>query len=551
MLSVSPGYPSRFQERLVDPIGISQVVPQDRPDLERLVLGTAWDGVESLGFGSGWNDFARPIWYTNTMEQFHWATHGIFVADLLIRLGLSARVIQRRLPVGVSLAWLAIILILPFVGAILYLLVGEYRLGPRRAKRAAAYQATGDPRWEQCRDGDRVDPATLDAGAAAVARLAETALGGALLAGNHLELLENADAAFPALIADIDRARQSCDLEFYIWDLGGRADDVGAALIRAVRRGVTCRVLVDAIGSKTFLKSALARDLRQNGVQVAAALRAGALRLLFRRPDLRLHRKIAVIDGAAAYTGSLNLADPHFFKREAGVGQWVDALVRVQGPAVEALAATFREDWALETGQSIQPVTPAASGQVPPQPGSAVVQVLPTGPDARVEAIEQVVLMALYAAAREVVLTTSYFVPSESLLIALLSAAGRGVQVTLIVPAKVDSRLVHFASRAYQTDLLAAGVRVALYEGGLLHTKSITVDGRFSLFGSLNLDPRSLRLDFEITLAVYDADFTAALRRLQQVYLDRSSMLDLTACRARSTAERLAEDTARLAGPVL
>jgi cardiolipin synthase len=149
------------------------------------------------------------------------------------------------------------------------------------------------------------------------------------------------------------------------------------------------------------------------------------------------------------------------------------------------------------------------------------------------------------------VLTTPYFVPSESLLIGLLSAAGRGVQVTLIVPAKVDSRLVHFASRAYQTDLLAAGVRVALYQGGLLHTKSITVDDRFSLFGSLNLDPRSLRLDFEITLAVYDADFTAALRRLQQVYLDRSGMLDLAACRARSRAERFAEDTARLAGPVL
>jgi cardiolipin synthase len=186
-----------------------------------------------------------------------------------------------------------------------------------------------------------------------------------------------------------------------------------------------------------------------------------------------------------------------------------------------------------------------------PGAGSAAVQVLPTGPDARVEAIEQVVLMALYAATHEVVLTTPYFVPSESLLYALLSAAGRGVQVTLIVPAKVDSRLVQFASRAYQTDLLAAGVRVAQYQGGLLHTKSITVDRTFSLFGSLNLDPRSLRLDFEITLAVYDAEFTLALRRLQQVYQDRSELLDLAACRARSAVERFKEDTARLVGPVL
>jgi cardiolipin synthase len=177
--------------------------------------------------------------------------------------------------------------------------------------------------------------------------------------------------------------------------------------------------------------------------------------------------------------------------------------------------------------------------------------VLPSGPAAHVEAIEQVVLTAVYAASRELVLTTPYFVPSESLLTALLSAAARGVEVTLIVPAKVDSRLVHYASRAHQTDLLAAGVRVALFGGGLLHTKSITVDGQISVFGSLNLDPRSLRLDFEITLAVYDEEFTTALRRLQQSYLDRSTLLDLAACRSRSAAERFAEDAARLVGPLL
>ena len=148
-------------------------------------------------------------------------------------------------------------------------------------------------------------------------------------------------------------------------------------------------------------------------------------------------------------------------------------------------------------------------------------------------------------------LTTPYFVPNESLLAALLSAPGRGVDVTLIVPARVDSRMTHYASRAHQHDLLAAGVRVALYQGGLLHTKSIAVDGQFSLFGSLNLDPRSLRLDFEVTLAVYDAGFTAALGQLQQRYLDGSDLLDLKMCRSRRAIERFAEDAARLVGPLL
>jgi cardiolipin synthase len=310
-------------------------------------------------------------------------------------------------------------------------------------------------------------------------------------------------------------------------------------------------VLLDALGSRPFLRSGAAAELRRHGVRLEAALQAGTLRaLLVRRPDLRMHRKILVIDDEIGYTGSLNLADPTLFKQDAGVGQWVDALVRVHGPAVAQLAATFREDWYLETDEWTDP--PALTAELPaPAAGPAPVQVLPSGPGPRVEAIEQVVLTALYLARTEVVLTTPYFIPSESLLTALLSAASRGVAVTLIVPARIDSRLVHFASRAPQPDLLSAGVRVALFRGGLLHTKSITVDGELSLFGSVNLDPRSFRLDLEITLAVYDAGFTAALRRLQQHYLDNSDVLDLATCRARSALERLAEDTARLVGPVL
>src|SRR5262249_31263640 len=221
------------------------------------------------------------------------------------------------------------------------------------------------------------------------------------------------------------------------------------------------------------------------------------------------------------------------------------------GPVVSALAKVFREDWFLETGELIALSGTEDHHAAMSTTGAARIQVLPSGPGVQVEAIEQVVLMALYAAKQEVVLTTPYFIPSESLLTALLSAAARGVKVTLIVPARIDSRFVHFASRAFQIDLLKAGVHVALFKGGLLHTKSITVDSAFSLFGSLNLDPRSFRLDLEITLAAYDADFTKALRGLQQHYLENSDLLDLEACRARSALERFTENTARLVGPVL
>jgi cardiolipin synthase A/B len=460
--------------------------------------------------------------------------------------------VRRRLPVGVSLAWLSIILSFPFGGAVFYLVLGEYRLGRYRARRAPEIHKAWRERLLAIAADSQVSWTALAPGAAEVARLAESALGAPAQAGNLLELLENAEAAFEALILDIDGAARSCHLEFYIWSPGGRADDLVAAVVRAAQRGVVCRILLDAFGSAEFLRSTRAAELRQAGAQVQAALAGGLLRSLFIRPDLRLHRKLAVIDGTIAYTGSLNLADPRLFKQNAGVGQWVDAMARIHGPAVAALALTFLSDWALETAAPSELLRKAeADLHALARAGDAAVQVLPSGPDELVAAIEQVILMAVYAATRELVLTTPYFVPSEALLTALLSAAGRGVKVLLIVPARVDSWLVHYASRAHQAALLAAGVRIALFQGGLLHTKSITIDGELSLFGSLNLDSRSLRLDFEITLAVYDKDFTAALRALQQAYFERSELLDLAACQARSAVERLTEDIARLTGPLL
>jgi cardiolipin synthase len=485
------------------------------------------------------------------LDQFHVTATAVLLVDLGIRIGLSVRVIKRRLPVGVALAWLFVILILPLGGALLYLLFGEYRLGRGRTRRAPQLAADCQKRFPQFYSTGAVGDSVATAGGEALARVAEALLGAPPLPGNRLELLPNAEAAFPALLADIDRAARTCDLEFYIWSPGGCADEVARALIRAATRGVSCRVLVDAIGSKAFLRSPWVADLRNVGVQVQAALTAGALRLFVARPDLRLHRKFVVIDGTIGYTGSLNLADPKLFKQHAGVGQWVDALARVQGPAVGALALTFLQDWALETG------APPDWGRLPAEAvrdstvGPAPVQVLPTGPDARVDAIAYILLSAAFAARQELVLTTPYFVPGEAMVAALISAAARGAQVTLIVPARIDSRLVGYASRAFQADLIRGGVRVALYQGGLLHTKSMTVDGRFCLFGSVNLDPRSLRLDFEITLAVYDEDFTRAVRQLQQTYVEKSVMLNLEACASRSALQRFLEDAARLFGPVL
>jgi cardiolipin synthase len=366
-----------------------------------------------------------------------------------------------------------------------------------------------------------------------------------------LELISSTEEVFRRLMADIDAAGHSCHLEFYIWNEGGLADEVAEALLRAAARGVICRVLVDAVGSRSFLRGRLAARLRQGGVAVQAALPGGLLHSLFVRFDLRLHRKIVVVDGRIGYTGSLNLVDPRFFKQSAGVGQWVDAMVRVEGPAVEGLAVTFLEDWELETGEGLKRLAETSDVGPQPQRGLAAVQVIPSGPLVQNEAMQQILLTVIYAARRELVLTTPYFVPDEPLLTALTSAARRGVAVTIVLPKKVDSLLVRLASWAQAGDLMMAGVRVVLFHDGLLHTKSITVDGEFGTFGSLNLDPRSLYLNFEITLAIYDRQFIAELRRLQQSYIDRSETMDLAAWQSRSGGVRLVENAIRLLGPLL
>ncbi len=480
-----------------------------------------------------------------------WTAPAFVIVDLVIRVGFSVRVIMRRRPVGVSLAWLTIIMTFPFAGAVIYLLVGELRLGKRRAEAAERIHGPYQRWLSDLKSRSVVDWSTVGIESEPMARLTEGAGGIPALAGNAWDLLDDAQAVFRALIADIDAARRTCHLEFYIWNPGGTADDVAEALLRAAARGVVCRVLVDGVGSKAFLRSDQLVRLRRGGVQVVAAMPVSLVRMLFVRFDLRLHRKIVVIDGEIAYTGSMNMVDPRYFKQDAQVGQWVDAMTRLRGPAVEALAITFLEDWELETGEGLEKLTENGDAHPRPPAGSAAIQVVPSGPAAEEESIQAVLLMAIYAARRDLVLTTPYFVPEDSLRTALASAALRGVAVTLVVPSKVDSRLARLASQPHKGELMESGVRIYEYGAGLLHTKSVTVDGQISLFGSLNLDPRSLVLNFEITLAIYDREFTTALREIQQSYIDQSVPMNLKAWRARPPLRKFVENAARLLSPLL
>lgn len=486
------------------------------------------------------------------MDKYHlFITTSILLADLAIRLLLSLRIIMRKREASSTLAWLVLILLIPFVGAITYLILGENRLGQKRAAHAASI-LPAFKKWistlEKRITGSKRE---INASCYSVELQALKVIGLPTLPGNDLELIEDADTFFHALIKDIDQAQSSCFLEFYIWEEGGLADEVANAVIRAASRGVICQVLLDSIGSAGFLKGNQVKNMTGSGVKVVECLPAGIFRALFVRVDLRNHRKIAIIDRKVGYTGSQNLVDPRFFKQDENVGEWIDTMVRVSGPVVEAMTATFLYDWFLENNLNPDEIS-GISELVEVQPvGETQVQLVPSGPGFIEEGIHDLLLTTIYAARRELILTTPYFVPDNAILIALKSAAHRGVEVTLIVPEKNNSKLVQFASRARYSELSRSGIKIMKFSEGLLHAKTITVDSEFSLIGSVNLDMRSFRLNFELTLFVYDKDFTVKLRELQQQYIQRAEPLDTAQFARRPFITRLKENCALIVGPLL
>ncbi|MFN3166282.1 MAG: cardiolipin synthase [Phycisphaeraceae bacterium] len=486
-----------------------------------------------------------------SFSDISWITTTLLVVDWLIRIGLALRVVMRRRPVGVSLSWLGVILFLPIAGAVIYLVLGETRIGRLRLSRFENIRPHIHQHLQRLSDHAQFDPDNLTPPQRALVMHSFNRYGFPLLGGNQVELLCDAQVAFNRMIQDIDEAEKSVHLQFYIWWPGGRVEQVIDALSRAQRRGVTCRVLADAVGSKTFLRSPACVRLRAAGVEVVQMLPVGIWRMAFRRQDLRNHRKIAVIDGEIGYTGSLNMADPANFKRDAGVGQWHDAMVRVTGPAAETLGLVFLSDFDIETDAAFGDFEKVGGLHRVEPTGDVVTQLLPSGPGFAREAIRETLMTAIFGAQRELVMTTPYFVPDEPLLEALVSAAKRGVEVTLIVPERIDSVMARLASRSQYADLLDAGVRVLLFQNGLLHTKTLVADRQTALIGTVNLDMRSLWLNFEVTLVVYGDRFASELRALQDAYADRSRAIDAGAWKDRAFHTRLIENVARLLGPLL
>ncbi len=489
------------------------------------------------------------------MEEFQrLLTLSIIVIYWLLVAGVTLRVVFKKRPVSVSLAWLMMIYILPIFGVFVYLLLGELNLGRTRAERANNMFSAYRTWFHQLHGCNSHIPQKMPTSIAHIDDLCTNRMGIPAVGFNTLSLLTTPDTILDSITQDIQHAQQHIRLEFYIWNPGGKADQVAQALITAAQRGVKVELLLDSAGSHRFFHSKWAAMMQDAGIEVVQALKVNLLRIFLRRLDLRLHRKIITIDDNIAYTGSMNLVDPRFFKQSSGVGEWVDIMVRISGPTVNILSAIHAWDWEVETGSQHFPALPISNESASTTyelDNVHPIQVVPSGPGMPESLIQQVLGIAINRANSSVVITTPYLVPSNELLAILKVTAQRGVKVKIILPKKNDSIMVKWASRAYYSELLKAGIEIHEFHGGLLHTKSVIIDNQFCLVGTVNLDMRSLWLNFEVTLVVDDQAFTQKLVQVQDGYIQQSHQVELAQWSLRSLKFRLLERVFFLFGPLL
>jgi cardiolipin synthase len=469
---------------------------------------------------------------------------------IAVQIGLVIRALLRpnRDPAS-RVAWVAVILSLPVLGILAYLLLGETRIGKRRQARLSATVAKLPAPSSVTQQGPGTALPMISETHRHLFHVGQSISGFSPVGGNHATLMADSDATIDHLVADIDAARRHVHLLFYIWLPDNNGTKVAQALMRAAKRGVTCRAMVDDLGSRRFVKSDLWSQLGQAGVKLGRALQIGNpfVRIVTGRIDLRNHRKIAVIDNDITYSGSQNCADPAFLIK-ARFAPWVDMVLRITGPVARQNQLLFAIDWMVETGEDL---TGLLSEPLDAATGGFTAQVIASGPTARASAAPEMFESLIYSARNSLVISTPYYVPVDSLQAALRAAANRGVDTTLILPALNDDFAVQAASRSYYEDLLKAGVKICEFSPGLLHAKSMTIDGAVTLIGSANMDRRSFDLNYENNMLICDPAVTRLVRQRQDAYLAKSRPITIDEVMAWGWPTRLWNNSLAVVGPIL
>ena len=460
---------------------------------------------------------------------------GLLVLHVAFSALVTMHVLLHKREVGAAIGWIGLSWLSPFLGSVLYYLLGINRVR-QRAKtldRPDAVRAGGDAEAPCHRPGSALE---------AIDRTAQQLSRRKAVPGNSVALLRNGDEAYPRMLGAIEGARSGIGLSSYILRNDAAGGPIIDALIRAHRRGVAVRVLIDGIGGGYFASPAYHR-LRRNGVPAARFMHSP---LPWNMPflNLRSHKKVLVVDGQVGFAGGLNIGRENLL-RSAPAAPVRDCHFEIRGPVVSQLAEAFSTDWSFATGA--EPFEPHQGA--PSEAGEATARVVTSGPDQDVEKIEVLMLQAITCARRSVLVITPYFLPDERLVTALALAAMRGVAVDLVVPERSNRRLVDWAMRAHVGPLLHAGCRIWYNPPPFDHSKLMVVDEAWSLVGSSNWDVRSLRLNFELDVEIYDA--ATAVGIAHAIRARRGRRLDEEELAGRRLPVRLRDAGMRLALPYI
>jgi cardiolipin synthase len=447
-----------------------------------------------------------------------------------------------------TLAWLWALLLFPYFGAALYLMIGSEKVKQRRRHRRRRFRdrdrwsdarSHAQKRWKSLvreKDLDASDQALLES-LSAITQLP-------VATSTSQRILHKANAYYPALKDDIVRAQHTIDIQSYIW----HEDEVGAEflglLIAAVKRGVVVRVLIDELGS-FWTRESYFRPLVEAGGHFSWCHTLSPLRNRYSF-NLRNHRKLQVIDGRTAYVGGMNFGR-EYLGREAACGDWSDTQIRLEGTVVELLHQMFAEDWYFATDEveAPHPVRAESSGD------ASFVQVLRGGPDEDDQPMQRTNLALFTAAKKRLWIASGYFVPGETMQTALQVAVARGVDVRILVSLRSQHPLLVKAGRSYYDALLRQGIRIYEYSCGIEHSKYIIIDDEWTSIGSSNLDERSMRLNFELSVLTLNRAMNRELAAIFEQTLAEAKEINRKAFARRPLSEKLIESAMRPFSPVL
>jgi len=468
---------------------------------------------------------------------------GLIAVDLVVRIAALIIVPRNRRP-QTAMAWLLAIFFIPYLGILLFLIFGSARLPKHRRRKQHEVNeyiretTEGIDLVEQSPDWpDWLVP---------IVELNRTLGAMPLVGGNSARMWADNQEAFDAMTEAITRAKRVVHVEFYILSLDETTHPFFEALADARRRGVKVRVLLDHLGNWQYPGfRRTKRFLNAAGIDWHLMLPLQPFKGRFQRPDLRNHRKLLVVDGEVGFTGSINIIETPYQKAKnhrRGL-HWKDYWVRFEGPVVAGIDAIFVTDWYCETDELLmREVGPIRAGH-----GHLDCQVVPSGPGFSVENNLRLFNSLVHNAQRRIVLVSPYFVPDDSMLYAVTTAAQRGLHVELFVSEIGDQFMVYHAQRSYYETLLKAGVRIYLYPAPtILHAKHMTFDDEVAIIGSSNMDMRSFTLDLEISVMIHGESFLAELRQVEDSYRAVSRELTLDEWSERPRAVRVVDNLMRL-----